>query len=585
MPSRAQTRRPRGLALGTTLMLLAVIGVLAFTVAASSLTHLGVSTSRENGALAQSVAESTVALATRKLMALDSYGEKRNTVDSLQLQLNDGVGRLTFNQKEAAAWGVDMSTNNLNNTGSVFGFDPVRPVPGSSVQLVAVGTVHGVSRRVETVLYVPPFPYAIASAGTFTSSGSLTVGALNASASMQDINLMNTLDLLPASLAANSSVADSLVLGANSRVVGDLQSAGGIKVATSTTVGGAVKAYAEPVKVPKMNVTSFDPEVLAKPGLQIMRSGSVVSPTYTGFVKVKGDLTVTGGMQLGNASLYVDGNLDVRGGIQGSGALFVTKNINLSGPTQMRTDSTVAVMSAGNVTIAGGGSSTSFFEGMLYNEGDFVASGVTLMGVFIQNNPAGKVDISNSQMIQVADMANLQIPIANTPTAPTDLSKARLTFNDHGEAFDNKKGGNKGGITFDAYPVSNPVGGYELADPNSNVIGRYASLADMETALLQIWNESAKEGKGHGTGKGQVGLLGLDDKGTLKTYDVHRIRDGKEADRFFEGIESQLRAMTPQPTHSSPMMPVPAPIETFDARPSRFLSLQSSIRVLYWRAR
>lgn len=583
-------------------MLLSVIALLAFTVAAGSLTHMGLSTRRSNGEQAQLIAESTLAMVTRKILVDNSIGKLRKPTDMYNFSLNGGEGRLTFNPSQAALWKIDYSTNNLDNSNSTVGYNPAQPVPKAALQLIATGSVRGVTRRVETVLYVPPFPYAIASAGAFQADLALTLGSLNHAASVTDIKAVDNRDLLPASLAANEAGSDALKVGPGSDIVGDVKSAGGILVDSTSVVGGAIKAYSGTISIPKETITAYDPEANAKPGLQFVTPGDVARPTYRGYVKVKGNLAVTGGLKLDNGALYVDGNLTVSGGIQGSGAVFVTHNLSLSGNTSMTTDNTVAVMSGGDVNITGNGSSASSFQGLLYNEGNFNASSVSLIGTFIQNKPEGKVTLKNTHVTQVQDTADMQIPISNQASGADDLTKGNLSFN-YGNMHDlggmnlvqdllgNLVVGVVAGnptVKFDAYPLL--TGGWELVDPNSRTIKKYATKDDVKQAILDEWNSSARNGTGKSRNGGIIGLAGVRSLlGLLlpmsSAIPVSSITSQSDRERFFALIDQQLANVPARASHSSQMLPIPPPIEEIDTNPSRFLSLDSTIKVLYWRAR
>jgi cytoskeletal protein CcmA (bactofilin family) len=563
----------RGFSLGNTLVVIGVASTLAFTVAAGSMVHLNYTTRVSNGEQAQNLAESTLALAIEKLFKTPTFGTNRAQEANVVLLRNGGVGRLTFNQTMARDWEMPYSTNNLEGSNPVTGFDLERPIPKASTQLVASATVGGVRRTVEAVLYVPPFPYAIASAGPFRSTGKLEVGAVTSVASVQNLAELDPSNLLAAHLASNATGSQALVLGPETRITGDVRAAGQVELDKDAHIGGEVRSGSDPVSIPKENVATYDPELLGKPNIQFVDTATVDNPTFSGFAKRVGDLTVSNGLDLDNGVLYVDGNVNVHGGVQGSGALFVTKNLSITGSSTLSTDNTVAVMAGGDVSIVGSGSYSSSFQGLLYNEGKFFAKQISLMGVFIQNNPNATVEIQDAKLIYAPEYSSVDINVTAGPAPPVDLTKGNIKMKKDGDGFKPEDPyGSSGPVIFEAYPVT--TGGWELADPNDKTVTWYKDYAAMRKAFADRWNAYYLD-------RNKRELLGIAKKtGEIITYGI----SSSDETKLGPALDAQLNGVAPRPPASSTLMPKRTGEEiTLD--PSRFLSMKDRTRVLYWRAR
>lgn len=576
----------RGFGLGNTLLVVSVVSTLAFTVAAASLAHLNYTTRVSNGEQAQNLADSTISLAIERLLTTADFGANRASDASLELKGDRGVGRLSFNQTVARDWGIDYSTNNLEGSNPVLGVDVQRPIPKAATQLIATATVGGVSRTVETVLYVPPFPYAVACAGPFHSTGRLEVGAVNQLASIQSLTELDPARLLAAHLASNAVGEQAMVLGPESIIRGDVRSAGQIQMDNTVEIDGEVRSGSDPVSIPKENVASYDPELLGKPNLQILTPGTVAAPTYQGFAKVTGDMTVDNGLRLDDGVLFVNGNLVVNGGLQGSGALFVTKNLTITGSSTLSTDNTVAIMAGGDVSMVGGGSYSSAFQGLMYTEGNFTARQISLMGVFIQNNPNATVEISDAKLIYAPEYSSVTVNVANTSPADFSLANANIFLDRHVHEFRyGDDWGDHGPVVFEAYPITSPPGAWQLVDPNSKQILTLPSYDALRDQIVAIWNAAPKS---NNTGKKNEGgvLKGLLNAGGDELgYVVTPIDDDSKRQKMYDALDAQLAGLQPREAGNSSMAPPRDPVDQVKVDPSRFMSLKDRARVLYWRAR
>ncbi|MFN8608076.1 MAG: hypothetical protein U0931_11135 [Vulcanimicrobiota bacterium] len=418
----------------------------------------------------------------------------------------------------------------------------------------------------ECILYIPPFPYAVATAGPFHSSGRLEVGALDVL--LPPGQKPSPEDILSANLASNSADAKAMVLGPDSRVSGDVRAAGSIETDKTTYIGGRIRSGADPIAIPKESVSSYDPEANGKPNLQKVPPGGAASPNIAGFAKCTGDLNITGGLKLNSGVLYVDGNLSVEGGISGKGALFVTKGLSLVGSTSMETDNKVAVLAGGNVNIFGSGQESSLFQGMLYNEGSFSAQHITLMGVFIQNKAGAPVEISDSLLYYQSGQSKLDLTINDKSTS--DVSKANLSISALGLPL---TGAVAGSAVFEVYPTNAPDKHWEVVDPNSGQIYSVANPAAVRSKIMEIWKEYGNSTKGGLVGMGPAG------NGILVIPSLPVLSDLL----FWPQYNSDLKNIPAREPGASQMLSPSNQKITIE--PTRLLSLKDRVRLLYWRSR
>ncbi|MBN9414223.1 MAG: hypothetical protein J0I12_02235 [Candidatus Eremiobacteraeota bacterium] len=566
-------KRTQAFSLGNTVVVIAVASTLAFTIAAASLNHLNYSNRVANGQQAQNIAESTLALVTEKLLN-DSDAKKRDLGSTHEAsatftyQLNGGQGVITFNPGQAADWKMPYSTNNLGGDNPVAGNDPSKPIPKHSAQLIARGTIGGVTRQVECVLYIPPFPYAVATAGPFQSDGKLIIGALNEA--LKDGQKPAPEEILKANLASNSRDPKALVLGKDSRVSGDVRSVGGVETDKTVYIGGRVRPGEDPIQIPKESVTKYDPDNAfdpatgtyhPRPGLQTMPAVSN-SPTVSGFSKCRGNMTVTGGLDLKGGVLYVQGSATIEGGIRGKGALFVENNLTLTGATNLKTDNQVAVLSGGDVSIIGSGQESSLFQGLLYNEGSFKAQQITLMGVLIQNKESAVTNITDAALYYQSSQGKLEMVV----NGAVDPSKGNISINALGLGA---TGAVTGSAVFEVYPVTSaaPNGPWEVVDPNTRQIYSVPNMAAVHTKVKELWDGSTSGGL-VGVGEGGSGLI------VLPT----NILSGA----FWTNYQNDIKDIPPRSPGDSKML---SKDEKFTLDPSQLLTRKDNVRLLYWKAR
>jgi cytoskeletal protein CcmA (bactofilin family) len=393
---------------------------------------------------------------------------------SIDLLIDGARVRLTFDAAQAASWGVPRSLNNYLNAHAQTVDHQL--VPQQSIYLVATAESAGRSRHVGAIVYIPAYPYAISSSGTINLIGCDISGVTQPVLPGQTV--------APNMLVPGSTVSDGQTFGSltlqGSTVSGDAQSCGTVIMDRASQIGGAVRNDAAPQPLPDFSPQQYDPAVLGGGILTI--SGQVGSPVISGFYRCDGDLHVTGALQLSNGSLYVNGNLQVDGGLHGLGSLVVTgtttiaQDVNLSAPTQ------VALLSGGDVTIAGGGQDSSFLSGVVFTAGSLYAKDLTLYGACISAPSSGSATIGTVQMqhvraVHVDAMTRLDFSTVQTFPGLFHLGMPA------------------GDIVQDPSPTAHPAVGFYDATGRLRSVGEPALVpTDVETfQIRRSWNATTKQ--------------------------------------------------------------------------------------------
>lgn len=361
----------------------------AFVMAGSSSAHLSFANHSSRGLRARLLAEATL---TRAVAELQNNVDWGNGGESLQVSLPgspaEAFGRLTFLEEADQP----HSTYNLSSDTSRPGFGG-RLVPPHSVHLVAEGNCLGATRRLEAVVSLPPYPYAIASAGPIESDGELLVGSLSEPPSGAAITAD---DLAPAHLASNHPEENSVRLGPKTVVVGDVRSAGGVVLGQGALIKGQTLAYGQPVALPEVPLERYDPE-LSPSGYQTLPT-ELADTTLQGSARADGDLTVYGELNLQQAKLYVNGHLTVRGPISGDGLIVARQGATIYTGARIAGGQSV-LLSGDDVQLRGGGPLGSFFYGMVYTEGGFDATDISVVGSFIARGEDAGVKLTNARVL------------------------------------------------------------------------------------------------------------------------------------------------------------------------------------------
>lgn len=418
-------RRRRGASLPTVMMVVTLMMMLAFTVVAIAFNHLNLTFRSSNNAKAELLAEAVLAQAIEKARVdPENYGIVGEQTIELELDAYPGgKGYLSFDKDEASVLGVPVSTNNRKD-GSVPGPSPPGGVPfyipGESMHLVARAEVNGAYSTMHAVVKFPKFPYSIASGGAIKSNGGLLVASLKPDV-YSDLSLpIHEEDLEPGHLVSNSKSGDSAIeMTGENTIMGDLRSASGVTINADTRVFGEMRLNADPVELPVLHASSYDPRGSSPDGIpsgsppgadeiQYVHSGAA-SLSVKGYNVSEGPLTVDNGITLNGGVLFVDGALTVSaGGIQGKGAVIATGDITVIGGGEATTDNQAALISDGNITLRGASpTDKAKFAGLVYTKGNLTSENFRLAGVFVAAGEHSDVTLRDTELYHVKEKAQL----------------------------------------------------------------------------------------------------------------------------------------------------------------------------------
>lgn len=372
----------RGVSLGGTLLAVAVLSLLAFTLAGLCVTHLRLSGHQDRGVLASNAARSAISAAIAKVLVENDFGKNAKDDEEVRIRFGETEGFVTFNPANAEARNTLYSTNNLDGTEDAPGAEG-RLVPSGTIHLVAVGRSGDTRRRIEAVLRVPPFPWAIASGGRVDTKNGVVVGCLPEGATLP----VALEDLQPADIVANGTQSNAVFLGSQSFILGDVETPGQVVLGPSPVdIRGEVRSGSSPVKLPLLNPVDYDPEANGKAYFSL--DAEEVVSELTGSARAGQNMTFSRRLTLDNAQLYVEGDLDLRAGVKGTGILVATGNITIQGGAQLEGTTELAVISGGRVQLrgTGGGAEGTVIRGLFYAQQGLDASELTLVGSLLTGN-------------------------------------------------------------------------------------------------------------------------------------------------------------------------------------------------------
>lgn len=370
--------------MGTTVLVLALLTTLAFTLASGLVAHLSLTTAAENRERALEVAESAAALAVAAIM-----NDPQLAAGVLRVSPSPGCeGVVSFDLEGE----VPPSTNNLHEPVSVEGSGGAR-VPAFTARLVALGSCRGTRELIEVMLRLPTLP-ALGCEGRLEASGGLLVASVEEFAQVAPAVLDPSAPRLPADLFSNLAEEDAIRLGSPTQVAGDIHSAGGVTLPDDARVAGEVRTQAEPVPIMDIAIEEFDPVRDGLPFVDLTWTPDP-NPTFSGRVRRSGDLAIEGNLTLQSALLYVDGDLVVRGAVTGRGGLVATGSITVEQGSDLQNGAGVAVLAGGDVTLSGLDRRGSFLQGVVYARGNLAARRLTVVGAALCRSSELRVEEVN----------------------------------------------------------------------------------------------------------------------------------------------------------------------------------------------
>ncbi|MBT9584572.1 hypothetical protein IV102_14605 [bacterium] len=411
-------RKTQGTAVFTILLVGSLLAAVFFVTAALVSVQLGFVGHQSQRQSVRNLAESAVALAIARLVENPDFGRLPGGTVQVPGLASDCYAGVSFDGLAPNPQGLPVSVNNLKRDQSVQGAMGA-VLPPHSAQILALGASGQQRCRLEVILHVPRYPYQVASSGPIRCSGSLLVAAVKGPAALAAGTVQEE-DLEPGMLACNSldvgGVKSVKLEGSGIRVVGDVQSVGGIELDSAVTVSGEVRANSSTAPLPAIPLRDFD--TAGKPGLVNVASSS--SPVQIkAFSRHQGKLTLGGGLELQNGVLFVDGDLEVRGGIQGQGAVIVTGNTTVSGGGSLGTQSVAALLSGGSLTIEGSAAQSASFQGMVYSGKKLATRYADVAGLLVCNDPTGQgsVSLENSRVLRLPEASDIHFSV-QPPATP-----------------------------------------------------------------------------------------------------------------------------------------------------------------------
>lgn len=385
--------------MATLLMVVALAVIIAFAMAGGSMLNLNVVYRASNNSDARNLADSVIARAIEDVIQQEQNGTARDT--TLVITVPDDVnasGVLSYDDTGASLHKIPKSTYNMVDSVGKGYLD--RILPAFSVHLIGVGRCKNAEQMVEAIVHMPPFPYCVATSGTFTAKNDLLIASVKHKEDM----IENPTGLQPGNLLSNSNSDTAVQLNGTGTITGDVQTAGKV-VNTAVSIYGDVRCN-DPAVFPKAppyisDMSSFDPDPDNNGKIDIDNDGTddadvTVDPDpssfpaeWTGFYKFNDSLSVSGDLVLKGVRIYVTKSLTVTGGVKGTGALIVREGpINILGNATVSSENLVALMCGGDVTINGSGKD-SYFQGVVCTKGNvFSTSNISIFGAFIQEGSA-----------------------------------------------------------------------------------------------------------------------------------------------------------------------------------------------------
>lgn len=389
------------------MVLSALMLAVGLTMASSAIFNLNTSTREGNSACAEDLAESALQEAIARLAADTTYGEAALAPPPIVVSDPDlppgASGLVTFDSTAPEAY----STNNRTGTRDV-GWGGCA-VPDRKVHLVGTGRCGGVERRVEMMVHIPKFPLVMGTEGWILAEDSL-VGSFK-DPSQITVESNGTLSYDDDDLDKGDLVSNGVVqLTMSTRVTGTVRATTGLFVSADSAVEGEVLAPYDSAEIPTIDVGTYDPKLDPNIYYEDRTGGTLSGDTnFSGVTRYEGTLTVTGGVQLDNAVVFIDGNFSATGGVHGVGALFVTGNVDIGGGNRLSGIDNVSLLVGGNTRISGQISQASVFQGLVYSHGDFFAEHMNLIGSFISHS-------NSNQAFRIVDCKLFSTGLTSSPS-------------------------------------------------------------------------------------------------------------------------------------------------------------------------
>lgn len=417
-------RRKRGTALHVVMAVVAVVLVITTTMVTLTTINLEMTTAYANGEIALSEAQAGMARLLTCLEMDETYGirgedELRGNVES------DGDDTRGYCVTFRTDSEFPFSVNNFDGSQAIGYMG--RTVPRNMVHALSTGWCRGQYRTIEAVIDHPPFPYAMATTGRIDSTPLVVKGTTSDAA-----YAAGRADA-PGHIASNSLRPlaihirhDPLNPELFTFISGFAQASATIDIEEPAVVRQGIRAAARPVKIPVINIPSFDNG--GQPGVAEIVPSTGGAQVLDIMYHCAHPLTYTGGLTLKDAFVYVQGNLTIQGGIKGRGAIVVDGNLRVQGDTTLEAGANqVALLASGAIELQGSGN---YLQGMVYGRGGVRASRLTVLGNVIQlsDDPNAGVVLDHVTMVGSVPHAALTFTAHSSAEAQESTGASDLPF-------------------------------------------------------------------------------------------------------------------------------------------------------------
>ncbi len=375
--------------------MVAIVAILAGALSRLVVNHLYLGQRLENGSRALNLAKSATAQAVAELIADQGFGTTEEASATVRLEIEGGLGLLTFSEAQASALGISCSTNNLESTTAIQAPDG-KSVRGSTVRLLAQGRFGGVTRTVESVIEIPQFPWAVAAGGKVSLEQGVLIGSLPEGVWPPVLE-----DLLPADVVSNSDSGDAVILARQTTVLGDVETPGRVQLGDDTVlIEGAILEGAAPLSIPLLDASQYDPLLSGLEYDDLTSTAEVFEPlTLMGVARSDLSLSLPGGLILQKAQLFVDGDLWIQGTLEGEGVLVVTGDLTLEGLANLEGATKLALLADGRVSLQGRGPTESKFRVLVFCGQGVEVGRMTLVGSLVAGQSGADVRLSETYLV------------------------------------------------------------------------------------------------------------------------------------------------------------------------------------------
>lgn len=361
--------------MGVFLIFMALVAAMAFAVAERNIIRVRLSRQNIDATSAESLAESGLSIAIASFQADHKFGKNGETLRHEIPVSRDPKAYLTVEFAPEGSSQVPAGKSYNNHQGDAVVVCGEHRCPKNGLFISSVGHCNGVTRSVSAVIVAAPFDYALAATGPVRSRRGMVLGSVPKG---YDLSKPLETDKLEAASLLTISKDDAegaaINLDGPCTLVGDLKAVGTIKLPPNTKPSkGKEMPNSDPEDIPDIPLANYDFAPDLKP-LVIADSQQKTTQSYSGLVswKPKGTeaLEFQNGLELNGATLRFKGDVTIKGGIKGQGAIICDGKLTITGTNELRADNQVALLAGGDINIIGQGQSQSNIQGLVYSRGE-----------------------------------------------------------------------------------------------------------------------------------------------------------------------------------------------------------------------